>query len=168
MDPDVLTVRPDVTLDVVLRYLRARGELPDVFDKMIVVATRLFQLTASAMRTTREPHVVINRVLIDNRRLAKHTRMFAMRLLAAIGGVLRLLVRVRLGAIPLTTPLQFRFEFGNTRIALIQLPTQQSNVLHQFLNLSPQFIHDPRSLPSNPICGKTNCLTVTLQVLQYP
>ncbi len=37
MDPDVLTVRPDVSLDVVLRYLRARGELPEVFDKMIVV-----------------------------------------------------------------------------------------------------------------------------------
>ena len=37
MDPDVLTVRPDVSLDVVLRYLRARGELPAVFDKMFVV-----------------------------------------------------------------------------------------------------------------------------------
>ena len=32
MDPDVLTIRPDVTLDVVLRYLRVRGELPEVFD----------------------------------------------------------------------------------------------------------------------------------------
>jgi len=37
MDPDVLTVRPDVTLDVVLRYLRARGELPEVFDNLLVV-----------------------------------------------------------------------------------------------------------------------------------
>ena len=37
MDPDVLTVRPDVTLDVVLRYLRARGELPDVCDQLFVV-----------------------------------------------------------------------------------------------------------------------------------
>jgi magnesium transporter len=37
MDPDVLTIRPDVSLDVVLRYLRARGELPEVFDKMFVV-----------------------------------------------------------------------------------------------------------------------------------
>ncbi len=27
MDPDVVTVRPDVSLDVVLRYLRVRGEL---------------------------------------------------------------------------------------------------------------------------------------------
>ena len=37
MDPDVITVRPDVTLDVVLRYLRARGELPQVFDLLFVV-----------------------------------------------------------------------------------------------------------------------------------
>lgn len=37
MDPDVLTIRPDVTLDVVLRYLRARGELPEVFDLLFVI-----------------------------------------------------------------------------------------------------------------------------------
>ncbi len=37
MDPDVLTIRPDVNLDVVLRYLRTRGELPEVFDLLFVV-----------------------------------------------------------------------------------------------------------------------------------
>jgi magnesium transporter len=37
MDPDVITIRPDVTLDVVLRYLRARGELPEVFDLLFVI-----------------------------------------------------------------------------------------------------------------------------------
>jgi magnesium transporter len=37
MDPDVLTIRPDVSLDVVLRYLRDRGELPEVFDILFVV-----------------------------------------------------------------------------------------------------------------------------------
>ena len=37
MDPDVVTVRPDVSLDVVLRYLRVRGELPKVFDQLFVV-----------------------------------------------------------------------------------------------------------------------------------
>ena len=37
MDPDVLTVRPDVNLDVVLRYLRARQELPEVLDQLFVV-----------------------------------------------------------------------------------------------------------------------------------
>ena len=37
MDPNVVTVRPDVSLDVVLRYLRVRGELPEVFDQLFVV-----------------------------------------------------------------------------------------------------------------------------------
>jgi len=37
MDPDVLSVRADVSLDVVLRYLRTRGELPEVFDLLFVV-----------------------------------------------------------------------------------------------------------------------------------
>ena len=37
MNPDVITVRPDVSLDVVLRYLRLRGELPKVFDQLFVV-----------------------------------------------------------------------------------------------------------------------------------
>ena len=37
MNVDVVTVRPDVTLDVVLRYLRARGEVPDGTDSIYVV-----------------------------------------------------------------------------------------------------------------------------------
>ncbi len=37
MNPDVITVRADVTLDVVLRYLRLRGELPDMLDQLFVV-----------------------------------------------------------------------------------------------------------------------------------
>jgi len=37
MDPDVVTVRPDVSLDVVLRYLRLRGELPKILDQLFVV-----------------------------------------------------------------------------------------------------------------------------------
>ena len=37
MDPDVVTVRPDVSVDVVLRYLRVRRELPRFFDKLFVV-----------------------------------------------------------------------------------------------------------------------------------
>jgi len=37
MNPNVVTVRPDVSLDVVLRYLRVRGELPNVFDQLFVV-----------------------------------------------------------------------------------------------------------------------------------
>jgi magnesium transporter len=38
MDPDVVTVRQDVSLDVVLRYLRLRGELPEDLDKLFVVS----------------------------------------------------------------------------------------------------------------------------------
>jgi len=37
MNPDVVTVRPDVSLDVVLRYLRVRGDLPESFDQLFVV-----------------------------------------------------------------------------------------------------------------------------------
>jgi len=37
MNPDTVTVRADVTLEVVLRYLRMRGELPDGIDAIFVV-----------------------------------------------------------------------------------------------------------------------------------
>ncbi|MDX1610230.1 MAG: magnesium transporter [Halofilum sp. (in: g-proteobacteria)] len=37
MDLDAVTVRADVTLEVVLRYLRSRGELPGHLDQLIVV-----------------------------------------------------------------------------------------------------------------------------------
>lgn len=37
MNVDVVTVRPNVTLDVVLRYLRARGNIPDGTDSIYVV-----------------------------------------------------------------------------------------------------------------------------------
>jgi magnesium transporter len=37
MNTDTITVRPEVTLDVVMRYLRLRGELPSTTDSLIVV-----------------------------------------------------------------------------------------------------------------------------------
>ena len=37
MDPDTVMVREDITLDVVLRYLRRRGEIPEGTDKLFVV-----------------------------------------------------------------------------------------------------------------------------------
>jgi magnesium transporter len=40
MNPDVVTVRADVTVDVVLRYLRLRGELPEHTDHLFVVSRR--------------------------------------------------------------------------------------------------------------------------------
>ena len=37
MDLDIVTVRGNVSLDVVLRYLRLRGEIPDLTDSLMVV-----------------------------------------------------------------------------------------------------------------------------------
>jgi len=37
MSTDTMTIRPDVTLDVVLRYLRLNSSLPDTTDKLFVV-----------------------------------------------------------------------------------------------------------------------------------
>jgi len=37
MNPDMISIRPNVNLDVVLRYLRQRGELPGNTDKLFVV-----------------------------------------------------------------------------------------------------------------------------------
>jgi len=37
MNTDTVTIRPDVTLEVLLRYLRMRGELPDRTDRLFVV-----------------------------------------------------------------------------------------------------------------------------------
>ena len=37
MNVDIVTVRPDVSLEVVSRYLRARGEMPDGTDSIFVV-----------------------------------------------------------------------------------------------------------------------------------
>ena len=38
MDTEVITVRPDITIDVVLRYLRRFEELPDATDNIFVVS----------------------------------------------------------------------------------------------------------------------------------
>lgn len=37
MNTDTITLRSDVTIDVVLRYLRLKGELPEATDKLYVV-----------------------------------------------------------------------------------------------------------------------------------
>jgi len=68
MDPDVITVRPDVTLDVVLRYLRARGDLPQIFD-LVFVVNREGQFLGSlalADLLTRSPATLVHE-LMDTR-----------------------------------------------------------------------------------------------------
>ncbi|MEE9343538.1 MAG: magnesium transporter [Gammaproteobacteria bacterium] len=51
MDLDIITVRQTITLDVVLRYLRLRGEIPDLTDSLIVV-NRLDQFQGLLPLTT--------------------------------------------------------------------------------------------------------------------
>lgn len=56
MDTDTLTIRPDITLDVVLRYLRRHERLPDSTDSLLVV-TRSDKLIGS---------LPINRLLVSD------------------------------------------------------------------------------------------------------
>ncbi|MDE2406948.1 MAG: magnesium transporter [Xanthomonadaceae bacterium] len=67
MNPDVVTVRADTTVDVVLRYLRLRGELPDHTDHLYVVSKRHQYLGRIALQAllTHEPGTPINQLLDD-------------------------------------------------------------------------------------------------------
>ena len=78
MDPDVVTVRPDVSLDVVLRYLRLRAEMPDVIDQLFVVGRGgryLGSLSLSDL-LTREPSSMVAD-LVDTSRPALPVDMHA-------------------------------------------------------------------------------------------
>lgn len=71
MNPDVVTVRADVNVDVILRYLRLRGELPDHTDHLYVVSRRhqyLGRVPLAAL-VTHDDSTPINR-LIDDRQPA--------------------------------------------------------------------------------------------------
>lgn len=67
MNPDVVTVRTDTTIEVVLRYLRLRGELPEHTDHLYVVSRRHQYLGRIALSDllTREPGTPINRLVDD-------------------------------------------------------------------------------------------------------
>ena len=67
MNPDVVTVRADTTIDVVLRYLRLRGELPEHTDHIYVVSKRHQYLGRIALQAllTHEPSTPINQLLDD-------------------------------------------------------------------------------------------------------
>ncbi|MGY0556297.1 MULTISPECIES: magnesium transporter [unclassified Lysobacter] len=67
MNPDVVTVRADTTVDVVLRFLRLRGELPEHTDHLYVVSRRhqYRGRIALAALLTHEPSTPINRLLDD-------------------------------------------------------------------------------------------------------
>lgn len=65
MNPDVVTVRADTTIDVVLRYLRLRGELPEHTDHIYVVSKRHQYLGRIALQAllTHEPGTAINQLM---------------------------------------------------------------------------------------------------------
>ena len=65
MNPDVVTVRGDVTIDVVLRYLRQRGEMPEHTDHLYVVSRRRQYLGRIALTTmvTADPDTLVNTLL---------------------------------------------------------------------------------------------------------
>ncbi|MFA5683040.1 MAG: magnesium transporter [Lysobacteraceae bacterium] len=67
MNPDIATVRADVGIDVVLRYLRLRGELPEHSDHLYVVDRRhrLIGRVPLAALLTNDPGTPINQ-LIDS------------------------------------------------------------------------------------------------------
>jgi len=67
MNPDVITVRADVTLDVVLRYLRLRGEMPEHTDHLFVVSRRHQYIGRLAVTSllTHEPSTPINELIDD-------------------------------------------------------------------------------------------------------
>jgi magnesium transporter len=67
LNPDVITVRADVTVDVVLRYLRLRGEMPEHTDHLFVVSRRhqyLGRIPLIAL-LTHEPATPINELIDD-------------------------------------------------------------------------------------------------------
>src|SRR5688572_5704302 len=67
MNPDVVTVRADTTVDVVLRYLRLRGELPEHTDHLYVVSRRHQYLGRIALQVllTHEANTPINQLIDD-------------------------------------------------------------------------------------------------------
>lgn len=68
MNPDTVTVRADVTLEVVLRYLRLRGELPEATDTLYVVSRggRYLGWLPLATLLTSDPSLTVREVMDDS------------------------------------------------------------------------------------------------------
>lgn len=67
MNPEMITVRADVTLDVVLRYLRLRGEIPEMTDSLLVVdrENRYVGLLLLTDLLLRSPEVTVESVMVN-------------------------------------------------------------------------------------------------------
>ena len=68
MSTDTITVRPDVSIDVVLRYLRLKGQLPDGTDKLYVVnrEDKFIGTVAITSLLTVDPARLVNDVMDDD------------------------------------------------------------------------------------------------------
>ena len=68
MDYDMVSVRDDVTLEVVLRYLRRLGELPDQTDKLFVVDQQdhLKGVLPLKRLLTLDPGATVSSVMVDD------------------------------------------------------------------------------------------------------
>ncbi len=68
MNIDTVTVRPNVTIDVVLRYLRLRGELPEMTDHLFVVNRndQFLGLLSIADIVTKDPGLMVGQVMIHD------------------------------------------------------------------------------------------------------
>ncbi len=66
MNTDTLTVRPGVTLDVVLRYLRWRADIPEMTDSLIVVKRDDTYLGLLAINDllTKDPDLTVGEVMV--------------------------------------------------------------------------------------------------------
>ncbi|GLP95836.1 magnesium transporter [Paraferrimonas sedimenticola] len=65
MNTDTVTIRPDVSVDVILRYLRLRGELPEATDTLYVVDKQDVLLGGLAITTllTCDPNITIKKLM---------------------------------------------------------------------------------------------------------
>lgn len=70
MNTDTITLRPDVSIDVVLRYLRLKGELPEATDALYVVDKhdKLIGEVALATLLTVDPSATVFDVMDKNRK----------------------------------------------------------------------------------------------------
>lgn len=68
MNIDTVTVRPNVTIDVVLRYLRLRGQLPEMTDHLYVVnrSDKFLGLLPIADIVTKDPTLMVGQVMVHD------------------------------------------------------------------------------------------------------
>ncbi len=76
MNTDTITIRPDVSVDVVLRYLRLKGQLPEATDFFYVVDRKDFFIGSVSLSSivTAKPEMIVSH-LIDDQIEAIHAEL---------------------------------------------------------------------------------------------